>query len=697
MKINKQLRKECKIGNDMLFAEFLFYNKSQNLIDDSIIQSIKQKLIDVNQEFYWTDTFYSDAGIGFKFYTTYNIKDNTKIEIYVEMLNFHTPLDKEKFLNATQMIKNIILNFELTQEQEDTIIQLNLYDYAYDTFFNTKSIYYCNSWETLLNLFITNGFINKFKSVNLEDYIKKNTLLFNYNEEIKDKIDYISGYHGYNKFEKLYFIYDVIEKRINDINYRIALIHELDRYGGNFKHKVFPQDDRDYNFIDKNRIYFVTHNHNYFLDLNTNEINSNNSIIVYEKLISIISDNIHELLSNNEYIVNAKIYNFFKQRVDKFGTSSNSYTKKDLDLLTLKYKELLEKDKTIKIQNLFISNKEIYNEDKSFYIEFKKDFMITSDKISDIRTALNKLNTQYNINEFYENILKISNLEILNRSNIKESDYKDFKGIQYTLNGVNIHITKDNNRLYINDIFCRIDDIYYMLSRAICYNTQKDYNKYLSDVSHIGADWLHMISQGIEIQLNNPFMEIFKQSGMKVSTNNKIRFSLLWDVDKKNNVYLVVNGQKHLIKYKQKFKQEYYNPSTHTSLSALKTKLSESIANLDDDLVVSIVDNALKEAIIVQSRGIELVRDTVKGVQAEDCILQIENNNLDGYKLKGRVSGSDYFIQKHTLNVFKLNNGKWDRRCVVDDYSKQRIYEDKLANRLINIYNEPLKIHTIHR
>ncbi len=68
---------------------------------------------------------------------------------------------------------------------------------------------------------------------------------------------------------------------------------------------------------------------------------------------------------------------------------------------------------------------------------------------------------------------------------------------------------------------------------------------------------------------------------------------------------------------------------------------------------------------------------------------------IEGYEIIGLKTKTHYFIDKNDLQVFRLESGNWNRRCVVDDYNKQRIFEDKLANRLVNIYNEPKRIYTL--
>ena len=67
-----------------------------------------------------------------------------------------------------------------------------------------------------------------------------------------------------------------------------------------------------------------------------------------------------------------------------------------------------------------------------------------------------------------------------------------------------------------------------------------------------------------------------------------------------------------------------------------------------------------------------------------------------GYIFNGRITNCQYFVDYNTLDVYKMVNGEWNRRCVVNDSNKNRIFEDWLANRLVNVFNEPSYITTLH-
>ena len=85
----------------------------------------------------------------------------------------------------------------------------------------------------------------------------------------------------------------------------------------------------------------------------------------------------------------------------------------------------------------------------------------------------------------------------------------------------------------------------------------------------------------------------------------------------------------------------------------------------------------------------------VKDIKAEKCIEEIDGHKIEGYKFRGVHTQSVYFIKNDDkLDVYRFNNGNWNRRCIVDQTGLKRIFEDRLANRLLNIYNEPGRLRS---
>ena len=691
-----------KYGNsynytDILLSEFKFYNKTKKIINEEELKKIQEKLINNPDlmHIFWTNDIFAKQNIGFKI--SKKIENNQK-EFYINIIETPKKFKAEEFNSCKDIFeKYLFITCNLTEIQKDIILNFRSIDDNNCKQDNEENIKILNSWEEIIDYLIENKLINNwhydpddwedFKS-SISDIMFPNILDKEPKYEIVGK-----RYH----YPKIGHIIKVIEKRINNKNYRIALINLFEGYNSTIpKLLSISEDDKDYNYIDENRIYLIEdRNKNYyFLDSNLNEYN-NDKLIINLDFFNEINNNIQQLLGQDQKVITPMIYRFYKDRVEHYENynESGAYTTIEKQILE-QYKKLLKNNKTIKIDNVTISRTRI-TVDEYFDIQFEKTFLNVIDNVLFIKKKLTEGDMRFNFNALYEEILKLSSLKIVRMTNTHLETYKNFKKMEFKLNDLFIKVEKENNRIKINGIFCRIDDVFKVLTRAICYRTQKEYNKYIKEVSHIGMDWKLMISTGLSLEIKNPFYHIFNKIGKTSLDKTYVRFSLLWDSERRQKVYLLLNSKKYLIRYKGKFKRYFNYPRKIVGMNQLKKELSESIEKLDDDTFLEIIENATKEAKIIKERGAKLVKETIKEINAIKDEIEIRGGKIQGYLIKGKLTGSDYFVEGNSLEVYKKMDGVWNRRCVVDDPTKNRIFEDRLANRLINIANEPKKIFTL--
>jgi len=692
-------------GNEILLAEFRFYNKSKQVIDNDVLDKIEERLKNGETKLYWTNDVFAKHGVGFKVYVGEKLSEQSENELYIKILQF----DKVKFtaeqFNKTKYIFGnvLFLGFEPTTEQLDMLCTFEGED-----FFRRARGEYVDvnktgpedaiikmTWNEVVDFLVEESIINRFGDASYWDDYKKDVETLFGEMDIRAPKYQILRSENSNHRVNCYHIVNVIEKRINNVNYRVALTTIIGYYReSEYTMFVIPESHKDYTNIDENKVFFVKNKNRYFLDMSINEVNASGSRIINQAVLSLMERNIEEILPPEQIVITPMIYNFYKDRVS-FLEDDDEYDHK-LQLINAKYKELIEKGRTVKLNNVKINSTSIEVDDEAFKIEFPKKFLDVSKNINSIRKAIESDDARYNFNTLYEKLLGLSILRYVKMDWTRESEYKSFDGVSFTVNDMAIKVHKDNSRMKINGIFCRINDVYHVLTKAICYNDVKEYNRYIKDVSYIGVEWKQMISTGLVLELNNPFYSIFKKTGNTTFEKMIMRFSLLWDAEKRNNVYLLLNGEKFLIKYKGKFKRHFNLPRRSLTMRTLKKELNDCIEGVNNDMILSIVENAIEEAKIIQKRGEELVANTIKEVGAQEVEIDIKGNKIGGYKFKGRVTGTEYFVHKTTLSVYRYDNGNWNQRCVVDDHTKQRIFEDRLANRLVNIYNEPRKIFTLH-
>jgi len=674
--------------NKILLSEFRFYNKIKKVIDEKVLEKIQKQLkkSKPDKEIRWTNNEFAKHGIGFTF--TKSSEITSLNELFIEINEYDASFSVKGFITAKDFIRNkILVDFKLNDTQRGIVDDVT---YSWS---NSQNIPFIKNWADLVDLLIKQKLLNKRDGTpHWEIFYNDYKELFNNNRLYHNYRNCAPAYNitreRYRNIN-LYHIFDVVEKRLNNKNYRIASVFDITN--NQFCFNVIDENNDYYNYFDKDIIFFEKDERKYFSDIRNNEYDDKGVLCINIDMFNVMKNNINDLLTSDQHIIPQMIYNFYSQRFMSIGFDDDeSKLSMQEAKINDQYKKLLSNGKTIKFDNIVINKNIIEVIGERFKIEFKEDFLDVIEDFYKVKKIMNIKNAEYNFNILYERLLMASSLNIVNTGNSKDTNYKDYVGTTFKVNDMNIEVIKnDSNRFYINKIFCRVDDVVHILNRAICFNNVDEFNKYIKDVSYIGIDWKRMISSGINIQLKNPFYSIFKKIDEISLEALHLRFSMIWDDKQRNKIYLILNGEKYLIKYKGKFKNNFNSPKRIMSMYELKKELSVCLEKIDDDIILEIVENAIEEAKIILRRGQELVQNTIIDVKAEKIEVEIDQKTRIGYTFFGRQTKRKYFIDGISLEVYLFENNNWDRRCINDDASKHRIFEDKLANRLINIYNEP--------
>lgn len=671
-------------SNSILFVEFKFYNGKNRVVTEDELKEIEDGLKKQNSLF-WTNKDFISNGVFFWFYKHPINKEKTEFDCFVRLFEYRNcGLTAKQVCNTKYKGEELMFGFVPTESQISLIANIDA----------DIQLRYFATWEDYVNYLIIHNLFGKYCEE--YDFTKfKNDMrkLFSFDDFKTPKYELLDEGVWINVM--MFHIMKVIEVRIREKNYRVAMLGSPSNYGGSSYYvRTISESDKEYNYVDENRIVVQINKRLLFFDTGINEYNDE-KLRFFKRVFIMIRDNVGSILSDNECFITATMYRFYRERVADETGDSKYMTEREKQIVA-QYKKLLNLGRKVKLNGMLMTQRKIMFEDDMFNIEFGENFLNVCDKFGEIKKLINS-DLKYNINEFYEKLLSLSFIKKISMDYTTSPVYKNFSCLDFTINGLHIVVEKDNNRIKINGIFSRIDDVHYVLSKAICYGDVDSYNSYLKDISNIGVDWKKMINNGIKIRMTNPFYSIFEKTKTNIVRELNLRFSLVWDAEKRKNVYLLINGEKYLIRYKGKFKKNFNFPSLNLTMKQFKKYLSESITDITDDAIIEIVENSMKEALIVQKRGEELVRNTIKDVGAIECEIEIQGGHkIIGYAIKGRRTEADYFVDKTQLTVYKKVNGNWNRRCVVDDHNKQRIFEDRLANRLVNIYNEPEYIYTLH-
>lgn len=678
--------------NNILLSEFKYYNTKTQIIPPKVLAQMEKDVVTEKKKFvFWTNKTFGNNKIGFIVYkgTVHFYDDKKETDLYIRMQKFTGRLLVNAFKDLEEIfLKKIFVSFKLTEEEKNILRGFDLSKYYHPQKNGVIQPPFA-SFQEIIDYFIVSGQINKFYRCEETEFpIYQHIIKTLFKKEITLPKIAMQDKRTYFYSANVYYIFDVIERRINNKNYRIALTSCLNEYK-DYCLICVPEDNDNYVYIDKNRLTLdktTQPTKQYFFAEETNEYRDGHIIIDLD-LIKEISSNIQNILREKEKVITPMIYRFYRERVLATNFSYGAKTEKEKKIRE-RYKKLLKEDKAIKINNVYLQKEQIMVSGEGFSLQFQKDFLDIIGNFDEIKDLI-KSDTIYNFNEFYEGLLKISKLQYLHKSYYHYDKYRNFKKTKFTINDMKIVVNNESTRLKINDIFCRIDDVIHILSKCICYTDVNEFNKYIKEVSYIGIDWKKMISNGIALELTNPMYSTLSTIVPGMITNLYLRFSMFWDTEKRSQIYLSMAGKKYLIRYKGKFKRLFNVPKRNITIERLKRDLKDCLQDLDDNILIEIIDNAVKEAEIVKKRGKELVVNTIKDIKAVEESVSIQGKEILGYTFVGRASGSKYFVEKNQLTVYRYDNGNWNRRCIVDDHTKQRIYEDRLANRLINIYNEP--------
>ena len=696
-------RKHFYRGNNyyneaIIFDEFEFYIRQQDLITEEEIKTLKKRF-ETETLIYWSNEEYAKNHMAFKFYKENCEEDNTKTPVYewyAKLLIFNFSFTMEQFKPVVQIYNQLFLYFKLIDSQEALLDESNINNNemtGLDDNLKLKKIF--TNWEEVVNYLIERR-EQLGNGMNWDELNERSFTFFGL-ELTQPKYKVMENHVSF--WSNSYHIFKVIERRINNVNYRIAFTSHIKNYDNvYFQINIYSEIDNSYNFIDENRIMLINDStrttKKVFLDLTLTATADDGSIFIDLDTYKLIDENIYRTLAPNENMVTPAIYRFYFNQVKRVTYKDKQMTEQEAKLIK-HYLSLLQQGREIKLSQVILTKNSIRTDDNMFSIKFEDNFFNMEQSLHQIKTEIDKGDARYNFNALYDIILKHSTVKVIDMGNVQNYDYKIFSKSSFTVNEIPIVVAKENNRLKINEIFCRIDDAFDILSKAICFNSIDDYEKYIKDVSYIGLHWKKLINNGVQLYLENPLLEGFKRLGKTATDKVIIRFSLLWDTMHRNNVYLVANNKQYLIKYKAKFLRHFDIPERSVRMTFLKKALRETLENFDSNIILEITANAIQEARIVQERGKELVAETIKNVKAKEETIALNDRNINGFVIIGVRTGRTYFVDKMDLNVFRFDDGKWNRRCVVSDSSKQRIFEDRLANRLINIYNENTKITTL--
>ena len=684
--------------DNLLFDTLKFYNRQTPIIDDKILDEMKERVEKTKNPVYWTNEVFAENRMGFMFF----FEDNN---VYVEMINLKYKFKPEMFIQTKTIWKDLLLSYEMISEEKsiltDRMRSVDFEKFVIDEEGYIKYLF--NSFDEMIEKLITSGQLrfSSFESSNFPAFdvivrkVFKTTL-----KKPKYKLNSKERYSETSVFH----IFDVVEKRLEEKNYRIAFVTKMngkDDMSREYIVKIYDEDSDEYNYADKGAVYVEHNGVFYYLELSLSVLGPDESTSIDLDIMGFIRRHIRGIAGGGRRVINSNTYRFYSSRIDKFMKSDDGIVVDKIKLdsrqvqVINKYKDILKQGKTIKVDGLSMNLTSIQVDETPFNMKFSKSFFDVIGNFTTLKAQMSSSEVRYNFDMLYRFIIKLSPLKYIDRSYIGYAQYTKFPTTEFIVNDMQIVVERKNNIFKINGIWSRVDDMYELLCKAVCYNDVNEYNKYVKDVSYIGLDYKRIISNGLTVYSENPIADYYKVVGKTAMDRLQLRFSLFWDPEKRSKVYLFLNNKKYLIKNRVKFRKLFRYPDGYITLDVIREIMEFALADWNEEFTLEIVENAIEEGKLIYKKGEQLVSETVRDTSAQELVISVANKNMKGFVVVGRKTSKEYFIDATDLNVFRKDNGIWNRRCVVSDPKKDRIFADRLANRLVNIYNELERISTL--
>lgn len=452
-------------------------------------------------------------------------------------------------------------------------------------------------------------------------------------------------FHEKNYLNRSYLLYK-IKKVLEKENTRIAFAETINS-NSNFVMFANPNME-EYNYIDEGRYiyfkYYVLSSKILFFDMDFSYEELNNEL-----------DNDFELLYNNDDNDNILIT---KKKLTEFKN------KKALEEKIKKEKQQLNEyiKKTIEMQNGEIAG-----------IKISKNFINYNGlkigaKSFDTKPFLQSIyyeNPETDFNTLYERFCKTISLEIIN--------YPSDEHMEKTiwLGKFPVKIAK-KQKYYINNYRINKKEIREVLQRAICFNTLKEYNDLLSEVSKCSIKIHNILSNGLIINFKSKYI------------NNSVKIKLNI-IKEKNKHYIALPNKKIQIKNINSL----INNKIITNSEILKNIFINN-TQITENEFKKLIKEGLKEYKEAINRSEELLKETIRILNIKKMKVKIDNNIEECYYVKGKIN--KYIITK-TLKIYTYPEMRYV--CVIDKNANFGIGKDNLISRLYALSNDNFVINDI--
>lgn len=444
-------------------------------------------------------------------------------------------------------------------------------------------------------------------------------------------------------------VLDVIEEK----NERIAIVSERSYRGVTYEIRAYNTNNPQYNYIDRGRLMYE--NNLFLWELKEADVH-------IDVLSKIKSSSSHEFM-----LVDKRVYNDFKS---KFS----------MKLMKEKEEEELEdiEDKQISILINSLDTKPFTYRNITFskrYVEYS-GLKVGGPKCNLAGFLKQKLTFDDTIN-FNQVVSRFIGC-------INEEEFKEGRKNQFVVGNVVVKpsiVKKENsvgysNYYYINGVRVNKDETLECLNRAVCYQTQEDYDGFLNIVSKCSLKIHKALGEGL--------VYTFSDRGYGDDTQRYIRLKL---IRRDNHNFIKTEKREIKVSNTNKLIDKSKSERAKFSLEELIDFLKEELS-LGNDEVLSLIKEGLQEHLTAIRKSEQLLAQTIKQIKAKEATATADGIDMDGYLVIG-VSGKQYFVHAkddHTIKVYTYPGMNYI--CIVSQQLVDVVGKDKLVSYLLALYND---------
>jgi len=312
--------------------------------------------------------------------------------------------------------------------------------------------------------------------------------------------------------------------------------------------------------------------------------------------------------------------------------------------------KLKQKIETIKAGKKLILNGMTIKKDS---IEYEEQILKRSDKADWVYTSLLRLSRAYKFDDINWDSVFEEFIRTISRENSKGEIGDVSFALRYeeSTNRANITSTKT----YLNDHRINKMEILDCLRRAVCYETQEDFNEFLSNVSSCSLKFHRYLQTGVDFQV----------SGMRYNEG----FSFKLPLERRKNLMYIVLGDNE---YKVRDTNRLINTQNMSDLGEimellLGDKVIEGMTIDDAKSVLKLAKIEFQSAIDKSKKLLEETEKTLKLEKRKDIQMN-EITVREGYIVNGKLR--QYVVaNSEKCEVYEYPSGRYI--CIVDKSTSQ--------------------------